>query len=287
MQSSPLDAPFGVRIHLDSDQPLDEAERSELRRLYAAHGLLVVRDHDISPEQQVDLLAPLGRIEPDETGRPMLMEVTNQHDQTSAPAGEIRFHFDYAYDPAPVPGISLYGSLIDGDVTSTCFVSSSSVLDRLPPDLVERLRGLDAAHTCFLRRLDAPKERSVEPDPLIPRGQEGWGPEHYWTNHPVIWKNVFGEETLFVCLEYTDRILGLPRAESDALLEELYTHLYDPAYVYEHRWRTHDLVIFDNITLQHARLSPNDRPRTLRRFHLSDTDLTADYLRVAREKRLV
>ncbi|MCB9724336.1 MAG: TauD/TfdA family dioxygenase [Spirochaetaceae bacterium] len=201
--------------------------------------------------------------------------------------GELVFHNDYAYDPDPIPGISMYGALVDGDVTPTCFASASRVLERLPADLVDRLRGLEASHACFLARPDGSGERAIRPEPLVPRGEPGWGPEHYWATHPVIIRNAAGVEALFVCLQHTDRILGLPREESDALLARLYAELYAADRVYAHRWRPHDLVIWDNLAVQHARPAPNDRPRTLRRFHLANRDLTADYLRIARERGFV
>jgi taurine dioxygenase len=283
MHCSPLDAPFGARLHLDGDAPLAPAERAELRRLFAAHGLLVVREGEISRDQQIDLLSALGRIEPDVEGAPMEMEVTNQHDRSTAPEGELVFHYDYAYDPFPIPAISMYGLVVAEGATPTLFASSSTVLDRLPRELVERLRAHEAAHACFLFRPDAPEERTIEPDPIVPRGAPGWGPEHYWAHHPVIARNPAGVETLFVCLQHTDRILGLPRSESDAILETLYEALYAPEHVYEHVWRAHDLVLWDNLTVQHARPEPREAPRTLRRFHVSETDLTEDYLRVGRE----
>ncbi len=287
MKCTPLDGPFGARLELESQQPLGPEERESLRDAFAHYGLLVVRDGPLSDARQIELLATLGRIEPDEQGRPMRMEVTNQHDQTTAPPGELVFHYDYAYDPAPIPGISMYGQLVEAGATPTLFASSSDVLERLPSTTVARLRELDAAHACFLYRLDRPEERSREPDPLIPRGRPGWGPDHYWTHHPAIFENVFGRETLFVCQQHTDRFLGLARGESDALLAEIYESLYRPDAIYAHRWQPDDLVIWDNLTVQHARPEPNDRARTLRRYHLSETDLTADYLRVAREQGLV
>jgi taurine dioxygenase len=287
MRCTPLDAPFGARLHLESDAPLDDEGGAALRAHFAEHGLLVLREGPLDDARQIELLAALGRLEPDETGRPMRMEVTNQHDRTTAPEGELVFHYDYAYDPHPIPGISLYGDTVAEGATPTRFVSSSRVLDRLPASLVERLRGLEAAHACFLRRLDAPDERSVEPDPLVPRGQPGWGPEHYWTHHPAIFENAWGVQTLFLCLQHTDRLLGLPRETSDAMLAETYGALYVPQEIYEHVWQPDDLVIWDNLTVQHARPEPKDPPRTLRRYHLSETDLTADYLRVARKQGLV
>lgn len=287
MRCSPIDAPFGARLHLETEAPLSESERQELRRLFARHGLLILQDGPISDARQIELLSVLGRVEPDEDGRPMRMEVTNQHDQTTAPDGELVFHYDYAYDPTPIPAISMYGALVEGEVTPTCFASSSSVLSRLPKALVERLRGLHAAHACFLHRLDRPDERTQEPDPIVPRGEPGWGPEHYWTHHPAIFENALGVETLFLCLQHTDRLLELPREESDEILAEVYAALYAPAQVYTHAWQPDDLVLWDNLTVQHARPLPRPNARTLRRYHVSDSDLTADYLRVGREHGLL
>ncbi len=287
MRTQPLDAPFGVQVELESDAPLSRDERSSLRRLFAAHGLLVVRDGEISPERQIELLEVLGRIEPDPSGRPMRMEVTNQHDRSTAPPGELVFHFDYAYDPTPIPAISMYGEVVARGATPTWFASSSTVLKRLPAGLVESLRDRLASHACFLFRPDAPSVRSREPEPIIPRGQPGWGPDHYWTRHPVILKNDYGVETLFACLQHTDRIHGISRDESDELLAEIYTALYAPEQIYAHAWQQNDLVMWDNLTVQHARPLPNDLPRTLRRYHVSQTDLTEHYLRVGRERGFV
>ena len=75
----------------------------------------------------------------------------------------------------------------------------------------------------------------------------------------------------------------MSRAESDSLLEELYTCLYDPQHVYVHGWEPGDLLIWDNLTVQHARPEPRPGARTLRRYHVSETDLTDDYVRKARE----
>jgi taurine dioxygenase len=287
MRCTPLDAPFGALLHLEGEAPLGEEQQAFLRGAFAEHGLLVVRDGPLSDARQLELLAPLGRVEPDESGDPLRMEVTNQHDASTAPEGELVFHYDYAYDPEPIPGISMYGAVVEGAVTPTCFANSASVLDRLPAALVTRLRSIEAAHACFLQRHDDPGRRSQEPDPLIRRGEPGWGPDHYWTHHPAIFENEFGIETLFLCLQHTDRLIGLSRNESDALLSEVYAALYAPDQVYVHAWQPDDLVLWDNLTIQHARPEPIDSPRTLRRYHLSPTDLTTDYLRVAREQGIM
>ncbi len=280
MKCTPLAAPFGAQLHVDPGLPIDG---DALRARFREHGLLLLRGQEISAAQQREILGQLGRIEPNLDGGPMEMEVTNQHDQTTAPEGELIFHYDYAYDPEPIRAISMYGLLVSDDVTPTLFASSSRVLERLPSELYERLRGREAAHACFLSPWGGKGERATMPSPLIPRAEAGWGPDHYWARHPAIWQNEQGVETLFLCIQHTDCLLGMPRQESDALLETLYGYLYDADHLYQHRWEPHDLLIWDNFTVQHARPEPRPAPRTLRRYHVSKANLTDDYVRVARE----
>jgi taurine dioxygenase len=64
----------------------------------------------------------------------------------------------------------------------------------------------------------------------------------------------------------TISILGLAQPESDALLDTLFQALYEPTNVYEHEWHDGDLVIWDNLAVQHARQKVDESaPRTLRR----------------------
>jgi len=283
MQWSPLDAPFGAMIQLELDTALSVEDGGELRHLLAEHGLLVSRGTKISRELQIDLVSRLGRVELDASGQPLEMQVTNQHENSTAPDGELVFHYDYAYDPVPIPAISMYGLLIEAGATPTLFANSQTIRGRIPESLIKRLEGHVAAHACFLYSPAHPHERTTEPEFTIARGESGWNPDHYWARHPLIWQNAAGVPTLFACLQHTDHIVGMSRRESDELLEEVFAHLYDRANVYEHEWQPDDLVIWDNLTVQHARPEPNAVPRTLRRFHVSETDLTEDYLRVGRE----
>ena len=114
IRSRALDAPFGAELAIDAGADLRAEEGEALRALFADHGLLVVRGREISREEQIAWVSALGRLEPDASGQPMEMEVTNQHDQSTAPPGELIFHYDYAYDPQPIPAISMYGLLVDG-----------------------------------------------------------------------------------------------------------------------------------------------------------------------------
>ena len=65
---------------------------------------------------------------------------------------------------------------------------------------------------------------------------------------------------LYICEGYTHAIVGLPRAESDALLRELFDHLADPTFHYRHKWRVGDVLMWDNCAVQHKATNDYDLP---------------------------
>jgi taurine dioxygenase len=90
-------------------------------------------------------------------------------------------------------------------------------------------------------------------------------PQHRWPAvraHPET-----GEPLLCVSELCTARLDDLPPAESEALLTELFGRLYAEPGVYRHHWRSGDLLLWDNIALQHGRDDQAGvRTRRLRRI---------------------
>jgi alpha-ketoglutarate-dependent taurine dioxygenase len=76
-----------------------------------------------------------------------------------------------------------------------------------------------------------------------------------------------GRTILYVCQQTTYKIDGMALEQSDALLDALLDHLYAPGKEYAHEWRERDLVIWDNLALQHARpnVTTEGPARTLRK----------------------
>ena len=68
---------------------------------------------------------------------------------------------------------------------------------------------------------------------------------------------------------HTDHVVGVPAAESAALLADLFAALYDDSNTYRHEWSVGDLVLWDNVALHHGRrgFDPAER-RTLQRVTL-------------------
>ena len=61
-----------------------------------------------------------------------------------------------------------------------------------------------------------------------------------------------GEKTIYVNTNRTDRIAGMSRPESDALLDELCTHVTRVKFQYQHAWRVGDILLWNNRCLMHS-----------------------------------
>jgi alpha-ketoglutarate-dependent taurine dioxygenase len=260
---------FGTEITgLDPHAALADAEAlGRLRSLFDTRGVLVFRELDIDQATQANLvraLIGLGPLGPDETptGRPggEPFYVSNKEPEGGAPYGRLLFHSDMAWSEHTFQVLSLYGVEVEPPVSATLFASAKHAWDTLPDDLRARVEPLSVVQG------HAEGDRAGgDPDVLVsgfenlPTRTTKVGHRHPRT----------GDTLLYVSQQMTSEVVGLSPAEGEALLEGLFAHLYRDEVIYEHDWRNHDLVAWDNIALQHAR--PNvtlEGPvRTLRKVY--------------------
>lgn len=262
-------APFGALVELDPG-PIDRATAAELRVLLAEHQLLLFRG-ERSDADHLELVAAFGRVLPQGPRvvvnyrpidpHPIITHVSNIAEQGGLGAYELGFHHDLAQVATPPAGLSLYAIDVAPGQASTRFASGRLAYRRLPAALQERLEGLQAlfsanyAVTTSEHPTPARESRDAL-DPTWPRAV-----------HPVVVPHpVNGERGIFVNQMMTVSILGLPEVDSDALLDVLFERLYAPENIYEHEWAVGDLLVWDNLVLQHARRKLDvTTPRTLRR----------------------
>lgn len=227
--------PFGVEIERDLAQPLTPAEAAELRELFNRHGLLLARGQSLGMDRQQELCALLGPI--------LLREGENGYmtNEGGGPSSsELNWHSDAAYTEHPFDALSLHAlDVVDG-ASSTRFASAEIAL---PENLRARLEGCEqemiAPHYTVLAELTcdqrdpAAQKRGIKPTLYV-------NPHN---GHTCIWVNAM----------QTARVLDMAWEDSRELLHEVYDQLYAPANIYEHCWHNGDLIIWDNIALQHMR----------------------------------
>ncbi|HZS15082.1 MAG TPA: TauD/TfdA family dioxygenase [Candidatus Dormibacteraeota bacterium] len=246
---APLSPHIGVEVHADLREELSPAQREQFVELYRRHHLLLFRGTPLSPEDQTRAVSYLGDALPGGY-------ISNTRPEGAAGEGELEFHSDLTYMDTPVRGISLYGEDVEEGAPGTKYANAQRACSLLPDALRESLRDRTAVHVW----MPAHSHKRTRESDMTERGLRA--------THPVLYaKPDTGEPVLLITWLATDRILDMPPAESDALLDELAGYIYRPDNIYEHVWRNHDLVIWDNLALQHARSNVRrDGPhRSLRR----------------------
>ncbi len=93
-----------------------------------------------------------------------------------------------------------------------------------------------------------------------------------------------GRQSLYVA-SHAGRIFGMPDDEGRKLIDELIAHTTQRQFVYTHRWRVHDLVMWDNRCTMHRGTEFDDQrwPRDMQRATVSDVANTCEQAGSARE----
>jgi alpha-ketoglutarate-dependent taurine dioxygenase len=260
-----LPAPYGAEIvGLDTRTELDDASCRTLRRVFDERGLLVFRDLDLSADYQAYLAsAVIGQVGNTATGKEADAAdpsyVSNKEPGGNAPYGRLLFHSDMMWADTPFQVLTLYGVEIAEPAVPTAFTSAALAWDTLPDDLRSRVDGLHAVHVTGQQARGADGEGELL-QPIRTHVQSTTKPIRHV--HPRT-----GRTLLYVCQMMTEKVDELPADESEALLEALFAHLYGAELVWEHPWRKGDLVMWDNLTIQHARkdVAIDGPARTLRK----------------------
>jgi taurine dioxygenase len=255
MQIRPLSGPLGAEVlGFDVLHERGAAAIGELREAFDAyHWLLFRSEAALSPERQVEISGWFGPPVDDLFEGKLWTWFSND---SKAGSVKLLFHSDYTFLESPMKGISLHALDVPPGGTATLFASGTRAWNRLPVALKAQLADLEARH---IRRGE-----KGEPTP-VEFAKSAVYPVRF--THPRT-----GQEILFVSELLTETILGLEPAESAEMLIELQGMLYADDNVHEHNWRRFDLVVWDNLAVQHARReNPADAgKRTFQRVALNE-----------------
>ena len=248
---------------IDLSGALDPAAVAAIRKAFLDRHLLVFPEQRLSDDDHVRVCEIFGPVQPErmnpdlaDTAKPGVHFVSNTRPDAILPHGDIVFHMDQVQYETPCLAMSLYGIEVPSSGGETLFANAIAAYDSLSSEMKQRLASLKALN-CYL--YDSPNmlRRVTEREEHAPRAI-----------HPVIRTHPeTGRKTIHVSRLSTDYIVDLDTDESDALLETLFETLEENRFVYQHRWRQGDLVIWDNRCVMHARNdydSVNER-RLLRR----------------------
>jgi taurine dioxygenase len=260
IQVRPLTELLGTEITgVDLGQPLSEAIRSRLYRYFADRAVLVFRDQDFDPPRFAAAAQLFGKIIPEQFENyrlpeyPLVSSLSNRDLEQTGERRAVRgedFHTDHSNYPAPPKATVLYGIAIPpsggGD---TEFVSVQAAYDDLSETMKRRIAGLTAMHAYRGARYDR-KATDLTPELLAATPSAA---------HPIVRRNPDnGRIGLYLS---PNRVTGIPGMADDkafALLAELFAHATKAKYLYRHKWRKGDMVIWDNRSVLHQATSDYD-----------------------------
>jgi taurine dioxygenase len=266
MEIIPLSPALGAEIHgVDVSKPLSDALFAEIEQAWHEHLVIVLRNQALDETAQLRFAERFGALSPihtrreSETGNSAVMYVGNRmkdgRPAGALPLGEMEFHSDQCYQERPAMGTMLYAIEIPAEGGNTLFANGYRAYEALPAAIKQRIDERKALQVYTYDGALLHRSGMVAPERGVSYA------------HPVVRTHpATGRRSLYVNRLMTHHIEGLPANESAELLAALFDIQERPEFVYEHRWRVGDLVLWDNRCTLHARrdFDPNAR-RWLRR----------------------
>ena len=184
---------------------------------------------------------------------PLVSSLSNRDLEQAGERRAVRgedFHTDHSNYAAPPKATVLYGVVIPpsggGD---TEFVSVQAAYDDLPEATKRRIAGLKAVHAYRGARYDR-KATDLTPELLAATPSAA---------HPIARRNPDNGRTgLYLSPNRVTGILDMAEDEGFALLGELFEHATQEKYLYRHKWRKGDMVIWDNRSVLHQATTDYD-----------------------------
>jgi taurine dioxygenase len=272
---TPVTPVFGAWIQGLDLARITTSEFQQLYEVWKRHHVVVLRDQQLTNAEFERFSAMLGELDPPPNqgagrksvpGHPNLYVVSNRKTSSGEPLGalgdgEAQWHTDMSYQEQPPFASMLWSIEIPPTGGDTWFACMPAALRAMPADLVSRISRLGIKHDGTydsggnLRKGMVPND-----DPSASVG----------TVHPiVIVQPESGEHTLYLGRRRNAYIPGLPVAESERLLNIIWSYATMGSCTLCHHWRLGDVVLWNNLTTMHRRDSfPADQFRTLHRSQI-------------------
>ena len=248
----PYTPTIGAVIHgLDLARPLDDTTRQELAHALATYEVIFLRQQNITPAQQIEFTRAFGHVNEVKAFFPRLdnhPEIEIVESTAERPSAANNWHADITWRENPPIGTSLYAQVLPASGGDTLWASLTKAYEALSPDLQAYLVTLTAVHTWEISRWTEYLLNKSQGEEQLREARAKYPP----VEHPVVRVHpVTGKKILYVNPTFTSHIKGLPRAQSDALLAQLFGLITVPEHQARLRWEPSTLAVWDNRSTQH------------------------------------
>jgi alpha-ketoglutarate-dependent 2,4-dichlorophenoxyacetate dioxygenase len=288
MLIDPVNPHFVAEVgDVDLSQNLSDEEIEEIRQTFWKYAVLVFPSQALTTEQHLNFARRFGPLEtsieeyrpgaelrvPAEIADVSNLTVGNKvwgEDSTRRlhEMGNRLWHTDSSFRPVPAMASLLYARSIPPVGGRTEFADLRAAYDALPESRKLDLEGMVAEHCIRYSRARIGftdfSQEEIDSMPPVPQ---------------VMVRRISeaGRKTLYLAA-HAGRVFGLPDEAGKALIDELIAHATSPEFVYVHRWRVNDLVMWDDRCTMH-RGTPFDDirfPRDVQRATVADVASTCE-----------
>lgn len=261
---------------LDLSRPLGDNLVGDIRQTWLdAGGLLVFPGQSLTTEQHIRFSQSFGPLfgakdqpplqetvskylHPD---HPEIYRVSNQV-ENGQPRGRASagtyWHSDVSFREVPPAASILHAIQIPETGGDTLFCNMTAAYEALSETMKEIIAPLKAQHDFAQTAATQFAKQNVIDDDLHGANR---------AVHPVVRTHPdTGKKCLYINPGMTTHLVGFHANESQALLDLLYAHATRPEFIYRHRYRQGDVVMWDNRSLMHYAVADyGDQPRYMER----------------------
>jgi taurine dioxygenase len=250
----PLGTALGTEaLGIDLSKPLDGETFAWIQAAFAEHPVLVFRDQNLGAHE----LAAFGRrfgvprphvlLKYRHVDCPEVSWLTNVEESGKIDWYGVKratdWHTDSPYEETLPLLAMLHAKEVPSEKGGTMFADMRAAYDALPDAQKQRLSGLTGLHG---RSTGPAGERLYGADKGVTERKIEEKPRPAVIRHPVS-----GRSILFVNPMHTHGFVGMKKEEAWLLIEELAEHATQDRFVYYHRWRVGDLLMWDERATLH------------------------------------
>jgi alpha-ketoglutarate-dependent 2,4-dichlorophenoxyacetate dioxygenase len=261
---------------LDTTKPVEPEDVAAIEVGMDAYAVLVFRDQKLSDEQQMAFSRNFGALEATHGGNitksedrrlDLGMNDVSNLDKEHKPLardsrqrlfnlGNMLWHSDSSFRAIPAKYSLLSARIVNLNGGDTEFADMRAAYDALDDDTKREVEDCVCEHSLMYSRgsLGFVDYTEEEKEMFKPVRQQ------LVRTHPVT-----GRRSLYLS-SHAGTVLGMPTPEARILLRDLNEHATQPRFVYVHKWRVGDLVMWDNRqTMHRGRRFDHTQPRDVRR----------------------
>ena len=256
-----LGAGFAVEIQDVDLAEIDDATLSAVRDLWMTHKVAILRDQALDDDALVSFTERMGplfvhvRDQFRALDRPEIMYISNIEDDGrplgALGNGDLQWHSDQTYTPQPVFGTLLYAIEVPEDGGDTWFGDLAAAYAAMPDDM---RRSVDGRKACYSIEKKSLKRRYETPQYQKDQTPDQWHP--LVRTHPYL-----DRKALYLSPSHMNGIDDLSFEDSQAEVARLQDWAEQERFVYKHKWRQNDVVLWDNSSVMHRRdaFAPDQR----------------------------